>query len=51
MILIIVDYSYNVEALQAAVDHSNEDHQCEMMEEHQSELIFFLLIIQFYYNM
>ena len=32
MILIIVDYSYNVEALQAAVDHSNVDHQCELME-------------------
>ena len=32
MILIIVVYSYNVEELQAAVDHSNEDHQCELME-------------------
>ena len=32
MILIIVVYSSNVEALQAAVDHSNEDHQCEQME-------------------
>ena len=32
MILIIVVYSDNVEALQTAVDHSNEDHQCELME-------------------
>ena len=32
MILIIVVYIRNVEELQAAVDHSNGDHKCELME-------------------
>ena len=35
MILIIVVYIRNVEELQAAVDHTNKDHQCEQMEECQ----------------
>ena len=32
MILIIVVYIRNVEELQAAVNHTNKEHQCEQME-------------------
>ena len=32
MILIIVVFSYNVEELQAAVYHSNKEHECQQME-------------------
>ena len=32
MILIIVVFSYDVEELQAAVYHSNKEHECQQME-------------------